>query len=447
MSKREILFGLLLMAWGAARGEQPWTLDACVDYALSHSPQLEQDALAPEKQELTTTVLRQKFAWLLDLDSGYESVDGETRGGATVSKELPGSFDLKAGVTGKDGGDDGASGQSYVVRLNKLLLGGGSVRASMLAVDNSVLQEAVSLNGLSLSRRRLANRITTLYYQVIRDVQTQKVRKMQQERGLRNLEHAQEREEPLDIATAELDVKENAAAVLRSERAILSSLDRLKEEMGLDIQREIELASDVAYTPEEVDVLSDLATCLAEHETILNQLLQIRQVENELWARKRKILPAVNLGGAVRRDDSEKEQGDTEYTVGLDLSWEFGSVSDRARAKRLAYSLREEELGLTIIQREKQREVLDLGRRLVEQQRQVELSQERIAVQERRIALYRDRWDNGEIDILEYVRSQNDLENSRVTLVTQATTYMGLLSDYRLATVTDQWSLKSGAAQ
>ena len=42
----------------------------------------------------------------------------------------------------------------------------------------------------------------------------------------------------------------------------------------------------------------------------------------------------------------------------------------------------------------------------------------------------KDRWENGEIDILEYIRSQNGLEDSRVQLINLKTSYMELLAEY-----------------
>ena len=59
------------------------------------------------------------------------------------------------------------------------------------------------------------------------------------------------------------------------------------------------------------------------------------------------------------------------------------------------------------------------------------LQGERVALEAHRVALYADRWENGEIDILEYIRSQNDLENNKIQLINHKTTYMELLSEYR----------------
>lgn len=60
----------------------------------------------------------------------------------------------------------------------------------------------------------------------------------------------------------------------------------------------------------------------------------------------------------------------------------------------------------------------------------VRLQQQKLRVAERRSELYQDRWENGEIGILEHIRSQNELENSRILLITYQTNYMELLGEY-----------------
>ncbi|MBQ9445335.1 MAG: TolC family protein, partial [Victivallales bacterium] len=48
----------------------------------------------------------------------------------------------------------------------------------------------------------------------------------------------------------------------------------------------------------------------------------------------------------------------------------------------------------------------------------------------RQVELYRDTWENGEIDILELVRTQTDLENSYVDLSDSKINYLELLANY-----------------
>ena len=52
--------------------------------------------------------------------------------------------------------------------------------------------------------------------------------------------------------------------------------------------------------------------------------------------------------------------------------------------------------------------------------------------------IYQDRWENGEIDIVEYIRSQNSVEDARVTLINDQMTYLDVLARYHNLTGRDR---------
>ena len=69
-------------------------------------------------------------------------------------------------------------------------------------------------------------------------------------------------------------------------------------------------------------------------------------------------------------------------------------------------------------------------RQLDEYQKAVKLQEFKCDLLKRKEELYRDRWENGEIDILELVRTQTDLEDSLVDLIGRKVSYMELLANY-----------------
>jgi outer membrane protein TolC len=71
-----------------------------------------------------------------------------------------------------------------------------------------------------------------------------------------------------------------------------------------------------------------------------------------------------------------------------------------------------------------------LHRQLREQRLSIDLQVDQVALREQQVELYKDRWNEGEIDILEVVRNENNLENSRVDLVNRKIRYMELLAEY-----------------
>jgi outer membrane protein TolC len=114
----------------------------------------------------------------------------------------------------------------------------------------------------------------------------------------------------------------------------------------------------------------------------------------------------------------------------MNLTWEVGRRTDRAKHRQAENAVEARGIDVRLARRKKEREIRDLARRLEESLRVIALQEARLAVARQRVELYADRWENGEIDILEYIRSQNDFENTRIQLINQKTSYMDLLGEY-----------------
>ena len=274
------------------------------------------------------------------------------------------------------------------------------------------------------------------FYQILRDYQTVRVWELRLERAQRNLEHALEREDPLDIANARIDVPATEASMLRARRAIDTSLDQLKKLIGMDVRDELDVERGFDFTVTPVTVDEDIAFCFRNHEEILNLGLEIKKLEDTALVKREARLPEVKLSGTATQDSEERMdlQAEPTYKVGLSLAWELGRKTDQAQYRKADYDVLARKLGLESLKQEMVRQLRDLARKLDETAKLIGLQDQRITVGERQVELYRDRWENGEIDILEYVRSQNDLENSRIELINLKTTYMERLAEYLFTT-------------
>ena len=427
----------------SARAE-PMPLADCVDYALGHSRELQTKRIAEENQKLTTLMNRARFAFNIDTEAS--DAEGDTSAGITLKKEIVGGVDVSSTykTTRDSGGDEDETTDTFSLRISKVILGGGSVRESRLDIDNSLIDEVVRLNELNKFKRQLRHTVTKAYYDVIRNTQTLKVWDLRLKRAKKNLEHAIERENPLDIATARIEVPENESSRLSAERRIESSLDVLKEAMGMDVTNRLSIDQKFAFEPEKINVTNDTVFSFRNHEDLLNSRLERKKLENEARVKGAKVWPEVSLWGNASRtvqdttDDAdstteEEDDDDTDYSAGLSLSWEIGSRTAKATHMKLLNDIRSKALSTYTLEQQKSKEIRDLGRRLDEALRLVRLQEEKMAINQRRVELYSDRWQNGEIDILEYIRSQNDLENTRIRLITQKTAYMELLSQYRFS--------------
>ena len=428
-----LLVATLCVLRAAAVVTEPMTLEDCTDYAQQHSRELAQLRLALENQELTTRIERGKFIPNFSLSGETQLDDSEDTANASLRQELPAG--ITATVSGRvteDAENDENDNASLSIRVSKQLLGAGSWRESMLDIDNSLLSEIINRNRLHRYERELVYGVKQSFYSLIQNYQTLRINEMRLERAKKNLEHAIERQRPLDIETARIEVPENEAGVLRARRQIQSSLDSLKELIGMDVAAELEVDTTFTFAARDLQLDSDLDFALQNHEDILNAELQRRQKENEYPVQRRRQWPTLTLSATTEQEGDEgiNLDGDPETKLGLGLSWDLGGSTERLKTRRLARQIASEEIGIEDLKQARVRSLRDFARRIGETRRLVELQEVKIKVAERRSELYADRWQNGEIDILEYIRSQNDLENSRIQLINLQTTYMDLLGEY-----------------
>jgi outer membrane protein TolC len=269
------------------------------------------------------------------------------------------------------------------------------------------------------------------YHDTIRTRQTLVSNRLRLEQARRNLQLATAREEPLDMATAQVEVPQAEAAVLRGERAVLTAMDRLKETLGMPLDEPLAVVDDLPFEPVTIDLAADLAWCLESHEEVLNQQIKIRMLRHELTRLIEDQWPDVTLSVRHSRPLEEGIEGEEEKRVTLRAEWALGGIASRSRAAIQRNAIEDARIELRQIRITLQREVTDLARRLDEARRQVGIGQARLSLSRTRARLYQDRWDNGEIDIIEYIRSQNEVEDSRVNLINEQMAYLDLLASYR----------------
>jgi len=418
----------------AESADKSMTLDACIRYALLNSRELAKLRITHQGQELTTAIRRGKFRYKLSADADHTVDERDSGASVTLKRELPAGVTVSTTLRGDDGAGDSDSA-SAAVSISKVLLGGGSKAESMLEIDNSLVDELIAQNNLHKYERELVYQVKRSFYRVVRNYQTLRINELRLERARKNLEHAIERERPLDIATARIEVPENEASVLRARRQIDSAIDDLKILIGMPVKEDLVLDTAFTFAERDVELGGDVAFAHENHEAILNARLQRRKIGNEIPVQRVRRLPKLTLSGTTRQDsdDGINLAGDADTTIGLTMSWEWGGETENLKHEKLLTDLMTKDIDIDDLKEEKTKELRDLVRRLDETLALVKLQERKQEVGERRAELYADRWQNGEIDILEYIRSQNDLENTRIQLVNEQTTYMELLGEYEFA--------------
>lgn len=416
-----------------AAAAEPMSMEQCIAYAQENSPALRKLRLDLLNQQLQTKIERAAFALGVKLDSSYADQADADHTRMTLEKDFLTGVKLSTTLEADRSHLSNDDSASFSVRLSKKILGGGTVLETRNLIDDSLVNETIALNSLSRQQRQLELDIKRKYYQIIRDGRSLTIQQRRLERSRKNLEHAIEREKPLDIITARIEVPANELSVVVAERSIQTGLDDLKVSIGMPVEEELAIVEEFDFQVVETDVAVDMAYAAEHHELFLNNRLENKKLQWEVEIHRSRLWPDIE----VSLTHSKKSHGtylnldgDQEQTVGVGLTWELGRRRDKAQYERVKNNLRKNAVDFFSLKQATGRRLMELASRLAESARSIELQEQRVGLVARQAELYADRWENGEIDILELVRSQNELEKSKVDLNNLKAQYMDLLAEY-----------------
>jgi len=406
---------------------EPLTLQQCQQLAVEFSPALAQHRLTYSNLVESVVVAKAIYDPTLQVRRSWEQEEDPNRYAAVLRQQLP--ADLEASLTARLEQRNGEDYTNYALNLSKTLLGGGSFLEGRLPLEQAWIQRAKEANRLSLEQRRLRLNVLRDYYNVLRSRLTLKVREQQLEGAERNVEHAKIKEDPLDIATAKLRVPESELNVISARGQIANGRLALTQRIGLPISQPVNVTTQLVFKAETLNVNQDVVMALENHEEILNARLELELQQMESQVARTRRFPELRAEVSFEEvDNPGSNESDIRAELVLDLPWL--DRKDRAEARRRENDVKKAQLALYETQVQVEQQIKSTAVRIIEAERSVELHRERVVVLERQYRLYQDRWDNGEIGILEFVRSQNDLENSRVQLVTEQTRYLELRAEY-----------------
>ena len=448
----KILLGLLLFFSVLQAQEKPqvvkeentkeFSVEDCVAYALKHSPALKKLKIDLSDSKYDTMIARAAFDLGLSLTSRHTEAKDEAgvrdttsdRQSLTLSQEIPGGFTLSTTGTATLNDIDNTQQGDLSITLSKVLLGGGTIEESLEGIRDGLVDELIALNNVSREKRNIKFRVQRQFYRIIRNVQSLAIQERRLARSKKNLEIAIERDKPLDIATAKIEIPETELNVLAAKRRIETEFDSLKVLMGMPPNNQIKVKEAFDYKPSNIDVEDDLFFAEKNEESFVNNALRREKVERDVRIAKTRSYPDLSLNFtqsyASRGSETANLHGRQQSVVSLNLSFDLGERADRARLAKSNNSLEDNSVDRYILRQNKFQRLRELSRRIKETEKSVVIQGERIKLNERQLELFKDRYDNGEIDILEYIRSENSLEDSRVQLINLKTNYMELLSEY-----------------
>ena len=433
--KKTLLAFLLLPALLLAEETPKWTLQQCIDYAMEHSPSLERQKLSTNSQTLQTVIEKAAFDWSISASDNYTFASPDNNNSATIGlqKDFQNGFKFRTTATGSETEHNDYKSTTVAFQISKQILGGGTALETKYNLKASELDELISQNTLKRAQRRLILDVTLAYYTIIRAQQSLTVKQRALENAKQNLLITKEREKPLDILTAELRIPNNELSVNSAKRTIANGLDSLKELIGYDVAKPLEITGEFTYKVQTIVPENDLEFASDNLETIINNRLEKQKYDMLVKIREFQKLPDVTLSATHRQHgdgDGYNLDGKDDQVLGVSFNWTIGRNADIARYEIAQNNLARNNSEYFTLCQELSANISSYKRRLDEYARAVELQELQCNLIKRQEELYRDKWENGEIDILELVRTQTDLENSYVDLSDSKINYLELLANY-----------------
>lgn len=429
MSRTVLLFVFSFMSFPAFA--QNLTLEDCLRIAGEDNPRVRQSLLSLEDATMNLQQAKADYAVRLSADSSMEFDDKGESSGINADKRFRdgGRLSLSADADYGGTGGEGSVGLSYT----RPLWGDGNIADRHKLIRHELLYREAEQTHVALLRdTRL--RVVVAWYRYIRENAALRIRELRIRRAERNLELAEEKQNPVDIADAKISLTEARLAMIRAESGLESARDELTELLGRR-PGSLDFSSDYTYRDTLPVLAEDIGRALSEHENIRLLELQIERMNLNLIRARLGLRPDVSLSlsaGRGSEDGFDLAERENE-SVSVSMNWVLGRGAEKAEKVKAENAIKDRELDLKAARLAKRREIRDLHRRLNETNTAVRIEMNRIKLREEQVELYRWKWENGEAGMLEYLRSLDALENARVELVRLQTSHMENLARYRRA--------------
>jgi len=419
-----------------AEAEVPMNLAQLEERAIQDNQSLRKRLLAWERSSERINLERAFFDLRLSLVSERAFDANQDSHRSSLVQQLPLGFTVAAtGTTAHDtnGGDD----TNLSLTITKRILGGGTWEDSLKGINDAEIDALVSLNELLRAKRQIRLDVRRGFYQLVRASQALGIQETRLAAARKNLEGARLRENPVDIASAQLEVPEREQAVLGAKRAITKAEDSLKLLLGKAPGESMAFDTRFDFRFDDVLPAQDLLVAQTHDESFLNNGLRQKKLERGSRVAGRAVLPSVDLfyrhTYADNGSRSVNLDGSGDDSAGIALNWDIGSRANRARLAIAESDLEESRTDERVLLLEKGAELRELARRIEDARDGIRLQEERIKLAQFQVDLYRQRWEDGKADILEFIRAQNNLEQAKVDLIALRTSYMENLEQYNFA--------------
>lgn len=329
-----------------------------------------------------------------------------------------------------------------LLRLTQPLLRGFGPNATYYGLRNSERSRQGEERSYELARQGLAIRVTSTFYQVVKQRSLLGVSRQSLKRsnGLREASEARMRvglASKLDVFRAELQASQTEDSLVQSQAALETALEDFRLLLGLSPSDALEPETRKLREETELDLESTEVLVQRASQTRLELIetrAQVKDAERTLALSRQNLLPQLDLGLSLAKSGfgpgfgDALDKADTRVNVFLSTSYPLQRSSDKADRAIAALALEARKRGLAQRQLEIEAEVRGAVRALERIQKSIELQKKSVAFSEQQLRLATLRYQRGLASNFDVVDAEGGLVSGRTALV-------GLLTDYQVAQV------------
>ncbi|WP_127718435.1 TolC family protein [Halobacteriovorax sp. HLS] len=220
--------------------------------------------------------------------------------------------------------------------------------------------------------------------------------------------------------TRDLAAKENL-------RSLNINLESSLESLSKRLHRKVSKEEVEAYKIQVESELSKVEGVIEDNQSLKSTFEQINYLESTFLQKKNSVYPNLNLTGKYAANNYQSSGNpisngtlgneDDELTIGLTLSWNMGSITERLARESSSISLNKAKMInrkqlLTLKQQES-----FLLKRVVEVESLLETALKRLKISEKTLEEYNRLYSRGRANLDQVIRAEEDLIDTQVSYV------------------------------
>ena len=475
MNHTPLITAIFLFCAAPLLAQQPLSLQACIDLALSRNLQHQrnQQTLAASRTSLESA--QAPFAFNMDANftaptftevrDTQESVALATRvrdestnftynGSLRMAQRLPyfGSLQLTTNAERRDFSSN---------RRADFLDFSGDMR---LDYQHDILNRAAEEVTLQRARHNFANahlnfeqqglqlegQVIDDYYTLVQRLRQLEIQKQRLDLSRANLELAQRKFEVGLIAEVEalrlqVELLQAESSFAQAETAIESQRDQLRQTLGLNPEDPLDISTEVEHRLYAIDAERAMRLGLQQRTDMRQAEIseKLRRLDLEDANRRNGINATLNANVSLRGrgDDVGDISGTLErnqWGVGVQVTMPLiDSGARRSSMNQARIALEQSRITRELQRQQVVRQIRDAVRNLNEAERQIAIRQAGLKVSERTYEVEQSRFELGLAQSQDLLDAQSQLTQSRIDALGAVIDYQRRLKDLRLATMAD----------